>query len=119
MSQGNQVSQEAAKGSQESHTDFKLRHYASELKAQCDRDAIWCQACGMANMDEPKRAVPLAVAQIMISGHGIETVFPLCRSCHAQRMAKPLPNDVGSEPVVQPAYIATARQLIQAIRESL
>lgn len=90
----------------------KIEMLVSLLKAQADRDSVWCQACAHNGSQR------LAVAQMLISGNGIESTWPLCADHHRARMAKPLEHDAGSEPVEQPAWVDLARRLIVEIESA-
>lgn len=90
----------------------KIEMLVSLLKAQADRDSVWCQVCAY---NGSRR---LAVAQMLISGNGIESTWPLCGDHHRARMAKPLQHDIGSEPVRQPEWVSLARQLLAELTVS-
>lgn len=93
----------------------KIDILVSALKGHISRDTRWCRQHLIANLMDSQGELREAVASVIVSGKGVTATLDLCADCHRARMAKPLPNDAGSEPVEQPVWAETARQLIAEI----
>lgn len=93
-------------------TVTRVQVAAMALRAQVERDLVWCISCGYSGARE------LAVAYILVCGEGVGCKVPLCRACHANRVQSPLQNDWGSEPVEQPAWTHIATELLSALEAS-
>lgn len=88
-------------------TGFERDMLTDQIRLLCERDSLWCQPCGMSGA----RHV-LATTRILISAEGFKSMsIDLCPDCARYRFANLLPNDVGSEPIDQPAWTTIARRL--------